>query len=105
MSLAALSEHDRSRWHAVAAAARPRIETRLFIDGRFVDAVRGGRFISVNPADGEPLAEMSAATEADVDRRRRGREEGVPLGRVVAYRAAAADGSALPVRRPDRSQR
>jgi gamma-glutamyl-gamma-aminobutyraldehyde dehydrogenase len=68
MSLAALSAHDRSRWQAIAAAARPRIETRLFIDGRFVDAARGGRFVTVNPATGEPLAEMSAGTEADVDR-------------------------------------
>jgi acyl-CoA reductase-like NAD-dependent aldehyde dehydrogenase len=68
MSLAALSAHDRSRWQAIAAAARPRIETRLFIDGRFVDAARGGRFATVNPATGEPLAEMSAGTEADVDR-------------------------------------
>ena len=68
MSLAALSGHDRARWHSVAAATRPRIETRLFIDGRFVDAVGGGRFATVNPATGEPLAEMSAATEADVDR-------------------------------------
>ena len=68
MSLAALSTHDRSRWQAIAAAARPRIETRLFIDGRFVDAARGGRFATVNPATGEPLAEMSAGTEADVDR-------------------------------------
>jgi acyl-CoA reductase-like NAD-dependent aldehyde dehydrogenase len=67
MSLATLSEHDRTRWHAVAAAALPRIETRLFIDGRFVDAARGGRFTTVNPANGEPLAEMSAGSEADVD--------------------------------------
>jgi gamma-glutamyl-gamma-aminobutyraldehyde dehydrogenase len=68
MSLAALTSHDRSRWHAIAAAARPRIETRLFIDGRFVDAARAGRFTTVNPATGEPLAEMSAGTEADIDR-------------------------------------
>ena len=40
MSLAALTAHDRSRWHAIAAAARPRIETRLFIEGRFVDAYK-----------------------------------------------------------------
>jgi len=48
-------------------SARPRIETRLFIDGRFVDAARAGRFTTVNPATGEPLAEMSAGTEADID--------------------------------------
>ena len=68
MSLEALSTHDRTRWHSVAGAARRRIETRLFIDGEFVDAVRGGRFATVDPATGEPLAEMSAGTEADVDR-------------------------------------
>ena len=68
MSLEALTNHDRDRWHAIAAVARPRIETRLFIDGRFVDAVQGGRFTTVNPATGEALAEMSEGTEADVDR-------------------------------------
>ena len=68
MSLATLVHHDRARWHAVADAARRGIETRLFIDGEFVDAAGKERFTTINPATGETLAEMSAATERDVDR-------------------------------------
>ena len=43
------------------------IETRLFIDGQFVDAVRGGRIPVLNPHDGSTLAEVSEATAEDVD--------------------------------------
>jgi acyl-CoA reductase-like NAD-dependent aldehyde dehydrogenase len=68
MTLQTLPQYDRNRWHSVAAAAQRRIETRLFIDGRFVDAAQGGRFTTVNPATGEPLAEMSAGTADDIDR-------------------------------------
>ena len=68
MSLQTLAGLDRKHWQAVAGAARARIETRLFIDGRFVDAADGGRFVTVNPATGEPLAEMSAGTAVDIDR-------------------------------------
>ncbi|MGB5132025.1 MAG: aldehyde dehydrogenase [Steroidobacteraceae bacterium] len=68
MSIQALSGHDRGRWQATAQAARSRIETRLFIDGRFVDAAKGGRFATVNPANGETLADMSAGTAEDIDR-------------------------------------
>ncbi len=68
MSLQTLGEQDKDRWQAAANAARARIETRLFIDGRFVDAAKGGRFTTVNPATGEPLAEMSAGTGDDIDR-------------------------------------
>jgi acyl-CoA reductase-like NAD-dependent aldehyde dehydrogenase len=68
MSLQTLAEQDRGQWQAAAKRARARIETRLFIDGRFVDAVQGGRFTTVNPANGEPLAEMAAGTAEDIDR-------------------------------------
>lgn len=68
MSLQTLAEKDRDQWQAAAKAARARIETRLFIDGKFVDAAKGGRFKSVNPATGEALAEMSAGTAEDIDR-------------------------------------
>jgi gamma-glutamyl-gamma-aminobutyraldehyde dehydrogenase len=68
MSLQALAGHDRGRWQAVARTARTRIETRLFIDGHFVDAAKGGRFASINPSNGETLAEMSAGTAEDIDR-------------------------------------
>jgi gamma-glutamyl-gamma-aminobutyraldehyde dehydrogenase len=68
MSIQALAEHDRSRWQAVASRAQKRLETRLFIDGKFVDAKKGGRFATVNPATGTPIAEMSAGTAEDIDR-------------------------------------
>jgi acyl-CoA reductase-like NAD-dependent aldehyde dehydrogenase len=68
MSLQALAGHDRGRWQATARTARSRIETRLFIDGRFVDAAKGGRFATINPASGETLAEISAGTAEDIDR-------------------------------------
>jgi acyl-CoA reductase-like NAD-dependent aldehyde dehydrogenase len=68
MTLAALATQDRSFWHARAHAARARFETRLFIDGEYVDAARGGRFASINPATGEELAQMAAGTGEDIDR-------------------------------------
>ncbi|MGE0583487.1 MAG: aldehyde dehydrogenase family protein [Steroidobacteraceae bacterium] len=68
MSIQALAQHDRSRWQAVATKAQKKLETRLFIDGKFVDAKKGGRFTSVNPATGEPFAEVSAGTAEDIDR-------------------------------------
>jgi gamma-glutamyl-gamma-aminobutyraldehyde dehydrogenase len=68
MSLQTLAEKSHRDWIAAASAARAHIETRLFIDGQFVDAAKGGRFTTVNPATGEPLAEMSAGTSEDIDR-------------------------------------
>jgi hypothetical protein len=37
MSLAALSEHDLAHWRSTARRAQGAIQTRLFIDGQFVD--------------------------------------------------------------------
>jgi acyl-CoA reductase-like NAD-dependent aldehyde dehydrogenase len=68
MSLSTLTERSSDDWRKSAAAARSQLETRLFIDGKFVDAARGGRFATINPANGETLAEMSAGTAEDIDR-------------------------------------
>ncbi len=68
MSLQSLAEHDRPRWQKVARHTRDKIETRLFIDGKFVDAAKGGRFETINPANGETLAAMSAGSAEDIDR-------------------------------------
>src|ERR1700739_571071 len=62
MSLASLTISD---WQA--RAGRVRYETRHFIDGKFVDSVKKGRFTVVNPATGAPLAEVSAGTKEDID--------------------------------------
>lgn len=68
MSLAQLEHYDRTRWEQAAQAARRDLETRLFIGGEFVEAARGGRFATVNPANGEALAEMAEGTAEDIDR-------------------------------------
>lgn len=54
-------------WQQAAQQARKRLETRLFIDGKFTDAAAGGRFESVNPADGEVVGSYAAGTEKDID--------------------------------------
>jgi gamma-glutamyl-gamma-aminobutyraldehyde dehydrogenase len=68
MSLEKLDANTHAQWQSVADQARSSIETRLFIDGDFVDAAGGGRFKTINPATGETLAEMSAGMPADIDR-------------------------------------
>ncbi len=67
MSIEAISGHALATWRGIAARELERAETRFFIDGRFVDAVDGGRFDSVNPATGETIASVAAANAKDVD--------------------------------------
>src|SRR3954468_11344833 len=43
-------------------------ETRLFINNEWVDPVEGGTFDTYNPATGEVLARVAAASARDVDR-------------------------------------
>ncbi|KWH12224.1 betaine-aldehyde dehydrogenase [Burkholderia territorii] len=43
------------------------MQTQLFIDGRFVDAVDGGTIDVLNPHDGSLITKIAAATAADVD--------------------------------------
>src|SRR5262249_37867679 len=49
--------------------ATPRIsQTKLFIDGQFVDPIDGKSFQTVNPASAEPIATVAEAGVKDVDR-------------------------------------
>jgi acyl-CoA reductase-like NAD-dependent aldehyde dehydrogenase len=57
-------------WIAEAAALRP--QTGLFIGGEFREALDGGTFESVSPRSGDSLAQISSATESDVDAAVRG---------------------------------
>ncbi|HKT93824.1 MAG TPA: aldehyde dehydrogenase family protein, partial [Paraburkholderia sp.] len=43
------------------------MQTQLFIDGRFVDAVEGGTIDVLNPHDGSLITKIAAATAADID--------------------------------------
>ena len=54
----------RDGWHRLADELRS--ETGHFIDGEHV-AGRGVRFTVVNPADAEPLCEVSSGTASDID--------------------------------------
>ena len=58
MSLENLESYNFEKWQEVAGTAKERIETRLFLDGDFVDAAEGGRFATIDPASGETIAEM-----------------------------------------------
>ncbi len=53
-------------WTARAAALKIRAD--LWIGGRFVPAATGARFPSVNPANGQVLAEVARGDAADIDR-------------------------------------
>jgi acyl-CoA reductase-like NAD-dependent aldehyde dehydrogenase len=68
MSLSDIESHDRQKWQDVARQALAQLETRLFIDGDFCEALEGGRFNTVNPASGESLAKMSKGMPEDIDR-------------------------------------
>ncbi len=57
--------NDAKRWHALAAQVKP--ESRLFIDGKFVDAMDGRRFVTFNPATGQPIVEMARGGPKDID--------------------------------------
>ncbi len=44
-----------------------KLETRLFIDGKYVAAKKGGTFENLNPATLEKIADVSAGTAEDID--------------------------------------
>lgn len=42
-------------------------KTQLFIDGQYVDAVNGGKFLVFKPTTGQVLCEVANGTEEDID--------------------------------------
>jgi aldehyde dehydrogenase (NAD+) len=51
-----------------SAGTRAAFQTKLFIDGKFVDALDGARFATLNPHDGSVLAQVAEAKAPDIDR-------------------------------------
>jgi gamma-glutamyl-gamma-aminobutyraldehyde dehydrogenase len=49
------------------ALGRLRLRTQSFIDGEFRDAIGGRRYVTENPATGQPIAEIAEGGPADVD--------------------------------------
>jgi gamma-glutamyl-gamma-aminobutyraldehyde dehydrogenase len=52
---------------ATAEVSRLDLRTGVFIDGRFRDAIDGRRYVTENPATGQPIAEVAEGGPADVD--------------------------------------
>ncbi|WP_234051711.1 MULTISPECIES: aldehyde dehydrogenase [unclassified Xanthobacter] len=61
-----MANHTREDWKA--RAAQITFRRQAFIDGKFVDALSGETFDSINPATGEVLAKVAACGAADIDR-------------------------------------
>ena len=68
MSIQTASELTFDSWKGVAENALRKPETRLFIGGDYVDAIDGDRFETVNPANLESIAAVSAANSKDIDK-------------------------------------
>ncbi|HVY81724.1 MAG TPA: aldehyde dehydrogenase family protein, partial [Steroidobacteraceae bacterium] len=66
-------------WHDRAKTLS--LRTQAFIGGRYVDSISGATFTRINPATGEPLAEVAAGDTRDID------------AAVAAARAAFESGS------------
>ena len=60
-----MSDYTREDWARRAAALK--LRNQAFIDGRFVDAVSGKVFDSINPANGEILTSVAECGEDDVN--------------------------------------
>jgi acyl-CoA reductase-like NAD-dependent aldehyde dehydrogenase len=67
MSIEALADYTTEQWNAVAEKVMANIPPGLFIDGKHVDALDGGRIASINPANGQLVAEVAAGSARDVD--------------------------------------
>jgi acyl-CoA reductase-like NAD-dependent aldehyde dehydrogenase len=65
MEASAVNELDAAGWHKLADRLKP--ETRCLIDGDFVPAKGGATFQTINPANGEVLAEVARGTAEDID--------------------------------------
>ncbi len=67
MSIEALAGYTTQQWNTVAEKVMANIPPGLFIDGKHVDALDGGRIASINPANGQLVAEVAAGSARDVD--------------------------------------
>jgi len=42
-------------------------KTRCFINGKFVDPIKGGQFDTLNPATGQVICSVARGTKEDID--------------------------------------
>ncbi len=67
MNLEASGNNTLENWQGIAERELAAVQTKFFIDGDYRDAIDGARFDSINPANRETIASVSAANEKDVD--------------------------------------
>jgi len=67
MSIETSANHTFEQWQSIAERELAAVQTKFFIDGDYRDAVDGARFDTINPANLESIASVSAANEKDVD--------------------------------------
>jgi gamma-glutamyl-gamma-aminobutyraldehyde dehydrogenase len=67
MSLETSANNTLEQWQGIAQRELSAARTGFFIDGDYKDAIDGGRFDTINPANREAIATVSAANEKDVD--------------------------------------
>lgn len=67
MSIESSGNNTFKQWQNIAQRELKAAQTKFFIDGDYRDAVDGARFETINPANRETIASMSAANEKDVD--------------------------------------
>lgn len=68
MTIQAATDLTHEYWQGIADKTLQKVETRLFIDGDYVDCIDGERFESINPATLETIATMAAANSKDIDK-------------------------------------
>lgn len=68
MNLEMAGKLSHEQWREMAADLKRTAETRLFINGEFVDAIEGGTFDNICPVDGSVINQCAAGTEADINR-------------------------------------
>jgi gamma-glutamyl-gamma-aminobutyraldehyde dehydrogenase len=67
MSIETSGSNTLEQWQSIAQRELAAVQTKFFIDGDYRDAVDGNRFESINPANREAIAAVSAANAKDVD--------------------------------------
>jgi gamma-glutamyl-gamma-aminobutyraldehyde dehydrogenase len=67
MSIESSGNNTFEQWQIIAQRELASAQTKFFIDGDYRDAIDGARFDTINPANREIIATVSAANEKDVD--------------------------------------
>jgi len=68
MNVNKLENLTRKQWEEIASRVIDKIDTRLFINGDYVEAEKNERFETINPDTGDVIAMVSSGTVNDVDK-------------------------------------